>query len=72
MSVRAKFKVQAVTAYENNSEVKLTTVCGDSPENKAFFTASPSGQISLNVVNPEVAARFKPGSFIYVDFTEAE
>lgn len=73
MSVRAKFKVQSITSYENSSEVKLIAVYGDgSPENKAFFTATPSASINLTVMKPEVAARFKVGSSFYVDFTEAE
>jgi hypothetical protein len=73
MSVRAKFKVQSITSYESCSEVKLVAVYGDNnPENKAFFTATPSASINLTVMKPEVAARFKVGAAFYVDFTEAE
>lgn len=43
----------------------------DSPENKEFFAATPSGVLDLSVVNPQAAAGFIVGRFYYVDFEEA-
>jgi hypothetical protein len=34
--------------------------------------ATPSGQIELQVVNPEAAKRFEVGKTYYVDFSPAE
>lgn len=38
-------------------------------ENHAFFTATPYGQIDLNVQNPAGAEILIPGRDYYVDFT---
>jgi hypothetical protein len=44
----------------------------DSEENKAFFKATPSGQILLNCVNEDAAKQFIGGKNYYVDFTEVD
>jgi NAD/NADP transhydrogenase beta subunit len=40
-------------------------------ENKLFYAATPSGEITMRVVNPDAAKQFTPGKCYYVDFTEA-
>lgn len=65
--VRAKFK--CLTSADGN--VQMSPVYGDSPENKAFFNATPGGSIMLNVMNPAASAHFIPGADYYVDFTRA-
>lgn len=45
---------------------------GGSPENEAFFKATPNGQISLHCANEQAAAQFEQGKHYYVDFTPAE
>jgi hypothetical protein len=40
-------------------------------ENGKFFSATPTGSISLGVVNPDAAASFETGKLYYVDFEVA-
>lgn len=68
--VRSKFRVFTITEYENgNKEVKLNAVTSGSKENEEFFKWTPSGSISLGVINPKAADAFYPGKEFYVDFT---
>lgn len=71
MSVRAKFKVDAVNERNGTVEVMLFPVVGDSEENKKFYKYTPAGHILLATVNEAAAAQFKPGAEFYVDFIEA-
>ena len=59
--------------------VKLAPVYGrgkngkpESPENKAFYAATPSGEIELTTVSEAAAQAFVPGQAYYVDFTPAD
>ncbi len=77
MSVQAKFYVASVTSHANGSGqncpgamVVLHPVYGDNPENKAFWSATPSGKIDLNITNPEAAKQFVVGAEYYVNFTK--
>jgi hypothetical protein len=79
MTVRAKFKVQSITTqahWDKNKghigTVKLQPVTGDSPENKAFYEATPCGAIELGTINRDALAQFPIGREFYVDFTPAE
>lgn len=72
--VRAKFRVQQVAPSNNTDEyynITLYAVTSGSEENKEFFKWTPSGQITINTVNPAAAAQFKEGDELYVDFTSA-
>lgn len=79
MSVRAKFKVDAIERTKYGSvemqTVKLSPVYGgdakSSEENKKFWAASPSGSIQLGCVNAEAAKLFELGAEYYIDFTPA-
>ena len=78
MATRAKFKVTRIETslhYRDTSkEVRtlvLAPVTGGSPENDAFYDATPSGEIKLGTLNPEAWAPFKLGGEFYVDFTPA-
>lgn len=66
--VRAKFKCD----YRRDAYVALSPVYSGSEENKAFFAATPGGQILLHVVNESAAVQFVEGQEYYVDFTPAE
>lgn len=69
--VRAKFRVQQVASSNNTDEyynITLYAVTSGSDENKEFFKWTPSGQITINTVNPAAAAQFKEGDELYVDF----
>jgi len=72
MGVRAKFKVTSITESTGSLKtVQLQPVVSGSEENKQFFKYSPSGQISLGVMNPDAAAQFAVDQEFYVDFTLA-
>lgn len=78
MTVRAKFKVQSVTMTAHWQKdkghlgtVKLHPVTGDSPENKAFYEATPGGSIDIGTINKEALELFQIGREFYVDFTPA-
>lgn len=71
---RAKFKCTSVTkqvgwaAHPFLWSATFTPVAGGSPENDAFYAASPAGQIALSTV---AADHFEVGVEYYVDFTPA-
>lgn len=44
---------------------------GLSKENASFAKATPTGTITFQLDNPELAEAFKPGQVYYVDFTPA-
>lgn len=76
--VRAKFFVQSITQTKHWDKskglvatIELCPVTGGSEENKAFFDATPSGNIKLGTVNQDAAAAFELGAEYYVDFTPA-
>lgn len=83
MAVRAKFKLASVNsvlysaAPGNTTEMRtfnFSPVYSTDPEheNKAFWDASPQGQIQLGVVNKQVWDKFELGKEYYIDFTAAE
>lgn len=78
MSVRAKFKVVAITrrpgwgGAKEVQTISLQPVSGDSAENKLFFAATPTGQIELGTVNADAVKTFDLGAEFYVDFTPAD
>lgn len=76
MATRAKFTCYEITDHNykavKTQDVLLRPVGGDTAENKLFFASTPSGEIKLTNLKPEVAAQFESGATYYVDFTEAE
>lgn len=70
--MRAKMKVNSVESYEYSERVKMTAVCGGSPEDNSYCAATPSGLIELTINNPDLVGKIKPGQKFYVDFTEAD
>ena len=73
MSVRAKLRVNFVQSDNNGAAqtIFMSPVYTGSDENKAFFAATPGGQIILSVVNKAAADQLVQGKEFYVDFTEA-
>jgi hypothetical protein len=77
MSVRAKFRCSGITKREHwdKSQAAFTydaefhAVTGGSEENKAFFAATPTGNLKLSTVRADL---FEPGKDYYLDFTPAE
>jgi len=75
VSVRAKFVVQKIERYSyspGSARIGLTPVTSGSEENKAFWEATPSGEITMMVKNPNAVFEFELGKAYYVDFTPAE
>ena len=71
--VRAKFVVQSIARTQWGHEIKLSVVSQGSEEDKAFFLATPAGDITLRTVNDAAMEAFgAPGDKFYVDFTPAE
>jgi len=73
-SVRAKFFVKTVEVYSvqpPSRKIVLAPVYSQDPlhENKAFWDATPSGEISMTINNPRAAEFFKPGQEYYIDFS---
>lgn len=70
--VRAKFIVSQFTKGLYGHSVRLTPVTSGTAEDRAFFKATPSGQIELTGVTEDVVRLFgEPGAKFYVDFTPA-
>ena len=74
LNVRAKFKVVSITQHEYMGKtIKLSAQYDQSiPEDRRFAQATPSGEMTMFVNNPPVADAFKPGQYVYLDFTPAE
>lgn len=81
MSVIAKFRCNNVTKTDHWEKEKgqlasitLSAVMGDgdNEENKKFFAATPSGNISLGTVNPAAYEQFEEGEEYYVTFEKVK
>jgi hypothetical protein len=75
MPTRCKFTCQSVTKRaawnkpgEFVHEAEFSAVHEDSPENKAFFDATPSGTLRIGTYKPDI---FTPGKQYYLDVSEA-
>ena len=77
MSVRAKFYITTLEPSHGGKggTVKLRPVYSSDPqhENKAFWDATPSGEIALQINNPQAFLYFtdRIGKEFYVEFTQA-
>jgi hypothetical protein len=79
MSVRAKFVLNRIEISRYGQEEMRTflfsPVFGKNGkpdhENSKFWKASPSGELKLGTVNPEVWPQFELGQEYYLDFTPA-
>lgn len=75
MSTRAKFFVSAIKRYTygDSIEVTLNAVTRKTDDNKDFWTATPSGSITMAINNkaawPTFLEAFEKGTDLYVDFT---
>lgn len=67
--MRAKMRCSRVTHDTMNETIELFPV--SDPVNKAWATATPGGQVTLTINNPDAKGHFKPGGFYYVDFFDA-
>jgi hypothetical protein len=81
--VRAKFKLirteSQMFQMQEQGWVEMKTlhfspVYSSDPnsENRKFWQASPNGQLTLGVVNPEASSQFELNKEYYLDFSPAE
>lgn len=66
--VRAKFRCTHVEKYESSEKVHLMAVADEA--NKEWAKWTPSGQLSMQIDNPDAQGRFKPGGYYFLDFAE--
>jgi hypothetical protein len=86
MAVRARFQVMSITSYANQNphtarernvavvEVTMKPVYSSDPkhENKAFWDATPGGELKMSVTNLDAVNAFQLGQEYYLDFTPAD
>jgi hypothetical protein len=70
MKVRCKFTCSFID--KTSKTVYFAPVYSGSEENKAFFAATPGGQIAFYTVNETALNSFEQGKEYYVDFTPAQ
>lgn len=68
--VRAKFFVQEISKTTWGGSVKLQVV-SRGEDNKAWASATPSGQITMSIRNELALEVFDVGDEFFVDFTPA-
>jgi len=79
--VRCKFRCNEKTQFLSNEKkpdgtwgpclryrFKFSAVCDDSPENKAFFDATPNGSLELATVKADI---FEVGKEYFLDLVVA-
>jgi hypothetical protein len=84
-TVRAKFRVNRIVdqKYMNREsgqevvsarEVQMSPVFSpeEGSENRKFWTATPSGVLTMWINNPEAYGQFAVGQEYYLDFTPSE
>lgn len=71
--IRAKFKCSSVMRHEGDAEtVTLNAANGKKDTANAQWSKwTPSGNLMMQINNPEAQGKFKPGAFYFLDFTEA-
>ena len=73
--IRAKFTCQQNTLNHETqtATVILNPVTSNPPneENLTFWQATPTGNVTLQITNPQASSQFSVGTDYYVDFTPA-
>ena len=77
MTTRCKFQCMSVMHRMHGVkitgiEVELYPIYGNSPENKAFWDATPNGSLKLTLSKPEHVGLFETGKEYYLDITSIE
>jgi hypothetical protein len=77
-NMRAKVQVGSIEVTAYGEKLSLSPVCSSSfgpngeSEDNTFARFTPSGSIVLQINNPDLYGKFKPGQKFYVEFTEAQ
>jgi len=75
-NVQAKFRCLGIEkTWDNIEVVRLQAVHAgkngvQSEENKAFWKASPNGEFTLRITNPESQGKMESSEYYYLDFRE--
>ena len=69
-TVRAKFWVTEIKQTTFGGSVSLSAVCRGE-DNKVWASATPSGSITMSILNNSALSAFVPGDEFFVDFTPA-
>lgn len=70
-TTRCKFSCVSVEHFEGSRQVKLSALYSNNrPEDNQFSSATPSGQLSMVLTNPETLDFFKPGKAYFLDISE--
>lgn len=64
-----RFNQWSGTPGQESVNVKLTAANG--PQNQTWSKYTPSGDITLQITNPQAFNQFKLGQAYFVDFTES-
>lgn len=72
--MRAKMVISTVTDNGYSDIIKLNAVYGGdkNSEDNTFARATPNASLEMQIDNPELKGKFKPGQKYYLDFTLAE
>jgi len=74
MTVRAKFFVSGIhyahVTQGVYSTVKMAPVYGEA--NKPWSEATPQGEITMSITNPDAVDKFELGKAYFVDFSPAD
>lgn len=71
MQVRCKMRLDSIHQFMNSREFNFSLVYDDgTPENKKFYSSSPSGSFKILVNNP--AVNYEIGKYYYFDSTPCE
>lgn len=78
-TTRCKFKLNSITrrkhwdaARGDLFDLAFSPVTGGSPENAAFYDASPCGEFKVSTVKQEIAEGMTLGGEFYIDITPAQ
>lgn len=74
MNIRAKFEVKEITDRGYGDIVEAFAVYGGekNSEDNTYSKATPWGQLSIQIDNPNARGQFKVGQKFYMDFSNAE
>lgn len=71
-TLRARLRCNAVTKADGGYETsKCFAVAGNTPENKAFSTATPNAVFEIVISNPDAKNFFVPGEDYLFDISPA-
>ena len=77
--MRAKLVVSSVVVGDNSETLRLNAVAksgsydeSGSDEDNTFSKFTPSANMDMLIMNPDLFGKFRVGQKFYVDFTEVE